>query len=62
MSIAAMLDGENRNARTGLSLAILMGTALLGAIISVQPSCEGDRRFVDQKLRDLFKAALSDGG
>jgi AcrR family transcriptional regulator len=58
--IAAVLDGDNIEARAGLSLAILMGTAMLRAIMGVQPSCDGDRRFIDRKLPAMFEAALSD--
>jgi AcrR family transcriptional regulator len=60
--IAAVLDGDNAEARAGLSLAILMGMAMLRAIMGVQPSCDGDRRFIDRKLPAVFEAALSDGG
>lgn len=57
--IAAVLDGDSTEARAGLSLAILMGTSMLRAIMGVQPSCDGDRQFLDRKLPDVFKAALS---
>jgi AcrR family transcriptional regulator len=58
--IAAVLEGGNTDARAGLSLAILMGTATLRAIMGVQPACAGDRRFLERKLPDVFRAALSD--
>lgn len=59
--IAAMLEGDKTDARAGLALAILMGTATLRAIMGVQPSCAGERQFLERKLPDVFKAALSDG-
>ena len=58
--IAAALDGDHTDARAGLSLAVLMGTAVLRAIMGVQPSCDADRQFIDRKLPGVFEAALSD--
>lgn len=58
--IAAVLDGDNSDARAGLSLAILMGSTMLRAIMGVQPSCDGDRQYIDRKLPAVFEAALSD--
>ena len=58
--IAAALDGDHADARAGLSLAVLMGTAVLRAIMGVQPSCDADRQFIDRKLPGVFEAALSD--
>jgi len=57
--IAAALDGDHADARAGLSLAVLMGTAVLRAIMGVQPSCDADRQFIDRKLPGVFEAALS---
>lgn len=58
--IAAALDGDRVDARAGLSLAILMGTTVLRAIMGVQPSCDADREFINRKLPGVFKAALSE--
>ena len=59
--IAAALDGDCADARAGLSLAILMGTTVLRAIMGVKPLCDADRQFLDRKLPGVFEAALSDG-
>ena len=58
--IAAVLRGDNRDARAGLSLAILLGATMLRGIMGVHPLCEGERRFVERKLAAVFEAALSD--
>ena len=58
--IAASLHGDCADARAGLSLAILMGTTVLRAIMGVHPLCDADRQFLDRKLPGVFKAALSD--
>jgi AcrR family transcriptional regulator len=57
--IAALLDGDNADLRASLTLAVLMGTTMLRAIMSVEP-CEGDPLLLHRKLIGLFETALSE--
>lgn len=58
--IAAMLEGDDAEARASLSLAVLMGTAILRTIMTVEPSCAGGRETLNRKLLALFRTALAD--
>lgn len=57
--IAALLDGDHADLRASLTLAVLMGTTMLRAIMSVEP-CEGDPSLLHRKLIGLFETALSE--
>jgi AcrR family transcriptional regulator len=58
--ITAALEGDHSEARAGLALAILLGSAMLRAIMGVHPCCDADREFLERKLPDMFRTALSD--
>jgi AcrR family transcriptional regulator len=60
--IAALLAGDHADLRAGLCLAVLMGTTMLRAIMSVEPACDGDPSLLDRKLIALFETALSEVG
>ena len=59
--IGALVGGDHADLRAGLSLAVLMGTTMLRAIMSVEP-CEGDPLLLHRKLIGLFETALSEVG
>ena len=42
-------------------LLILLGTAMLRAIMGMKP-CDADRQFVERRLAAVFMAALSNDG
>lgn len=59
--IARLLGGEQASLRASLMLAILMGTTILGTIMSVEPLQECTGTGVRERLQRLFETALAPG-
>ena len=58
--MAELLEGDDPDVRASLALALLMGTAILRTVMSVQPICEAAGECsVDRRLLTLFEAALA---
>lgn len=56
--IASLLNGPEAELRASLSLAVLMGTAVLETVMAVEPFCECDREPVRRRLVRVLEAAL----
>lgn len=57
--ISALLDGPEAELRAILSLAVLMGTAILETVMAVEPLCECDREPVRRRLVRMIEAVLT---
>ena len=57
--IAALLDGDDARIRASMTVAVLMGTAVMRTVMAVEPMCTSDPDVVRAKITDLFAAAVA---